>query len=267
MTEVPGPGGVPTITVITVCYDAETYIEQTIQSVIAQSYAEIEYIIVDGASTDGTLGIIERYGEKIAKWISEPDRGIAEAMNKGLALASGDLILFLHADDYLADETAIERAVRHMLDEHDIYAFNIFFSRSGDLELRRPRGFDWRINVKFGMCHQGLVCRRRLFEDIGLFDPGLKLDMDYDLFLRAYRRGKTLKVAEETLAVMRDTGVSSRTDWPSLRQRFLEEKRIHFRYCHGFFMRGIYQLYWAAYLPYRRLRAIANARGARQRET
>ncbi len=265
MAQVPGPGGVPTITVITVCYDAETYIEQTIQSVIAQSYAEIEYIIVDGASTDGTLGIIEKYAEKIAKWISEPDRGIADAMNKGLALASGDLILFLHADDYLVDETAIERAVRHMLDEHDIYAFNIFFSRSGELELRRPRGFDWRINVKFGMCHQGLVCRRRLFKDIGIFDPDLKIDMDYEFFLRAYRRGAKLKLIDLPLAVMRDTGISSRTDWPSLRQRFLEEKRIHFRYCRGFFMRGIYQLYWAAYLPYRRLRAIARAQGARQR--
>ncbi|MCH6578247.1 MAG: glycosyltransferase, partial [Proteobacteria bacterium] len=83
MAQVPGPGGVPTITVITVCYDAETYIEQTIQSVIAQSYPEIEYIIVDGASTDGTLGIIEKYGEKIAKRISEPDQGIADGMNKG----------------------------------------------------------------------------------------------------------------------------------------------------------------------------------------
>ncbi len=258
MADVPGPEGVPTITVITVCYDAETYIEQTIQSVIAQSYPEIEYIIVDGASTDGTLGIIERYGEKIAKWISEPDRGIADAMNKGLALASGDLILFLHADDYLVDETTIERAARHMLDDHDIYAFNIFFSRGGELELRRPRGFDWRINVKFGMCHQGLVCRRRLFEDIGLFDPGLKFGMDYDLFLRAYRCGKTLKVAEETLAVMRDTGVSSRTDWPSLRQRFLEEKRVQRKHCKRAPMRVMYFVYWMLYMPYRWVRTHAD---------
>ena len=117
-----------------------------------------------------------------------------------------------------------------------------------------------RINVKLGMCHQGLVCRRWLFEDVGLFDPGLKIDMDYDLFWRAYRRGKTLKAAEETLAVMRDTGVSSRTDWPSLRQRFLEENRVHYTHCRGPLMRGRYFKYWMLYMPYRLMRATISVR-------
>lgn len=142
-----------------------------------------------------------------------------------------------------------------MLDEHDIYAFDIFFSRSGELDLRRPRGFDWRINVKFGMCHQGLVCRRRLFEDIGIFDPGLKTNMDYELFLRAYRRGAKLKLIDLPLAVMRDSGVSSRTDWASLRQRFLEEKRVQRKHCKGPLMRAMYFIYWMLYMPYRHISA------------
>lgn len=265
MAEVPGPGGVPTITVITVCYDAETYIEQTIQSVIAQSYPEIEYIIVDGASTDGTLGIIEKYAGKITKWISEPDQGIADAMNKGLALASGDLILFLHADDYLVDPGVLDAAVSQMTGDWGIYAFDLNFDRSGTFHRRRPRPFDWRMNFKTGLLHQGVFCRRALFDEIGPFDTQFKIAMDYEFFLRACRRGAKLKLIDLPLAVMRDSGVSSRTDWPSLRQRFLEEKRIHFRYCRSFFMRGMYQLYWAVYLPYRRLRAIANTQGARQR--
>ncbi len=255
MAEKPEPGGMPTIAVITVCYNAEKYIEQTIQSVLAQSYPEIEYIIIDGGSTDGTLDIIRKYDEKITKWTSEPDRGIADAMNKGLALASGELILFLHADDYLADPGVLDAAVSQMTGDWDIYAFDIYFSRGGVLELQRPRGFDWRINVKIGMCHQGLVCRRRLFKDIGFFDPDLKIDMDYDFILRAYRRGAKLKLIDLPLAVMRDTGISSRSDWPSLRERFLEEKRVHRKHCKGPLMRGMYFIYWMLYMPYRRVRA------------
>ena len=79
--------------------------------------------------------------------------------------------------------------------------------------------------------------------------------MDYDLFLRAYRCGKTLKVAEETISVMRDTGVSSRSDWPSLRQRFLEEKRVQRKHCKGPLMRAMYFIYWMLYMPYRHMRA------------
>ena len=256
MADLPGPGGVPTITVITVCYDAETYIEQTIQSVIAQSYPEIEYIIVDGASTDGTLGIIERYAEKIAKWTSEPDRGIADAMNKGLALASGDLILLLHADDYLVDPGVLDAAVSQMTGDWDIYAFDLYFDRSGTCHRRRPRPFDWRLNFKTGLWHQAVFCRRELFKEIGPFDTDLKIAMDYEFFLRAYRRGAKLKLIDLPLAVMRDTGVSSRTDWPSLRQRFLEEKRVQRKHCKGPPMRAMYFIYWMLYMPYRRVKAL-----------
>ncbi len=254
MAQVPGPGGVPTITVITVCYDAETYIEQTIQSVIAQSYPEIEYIIVDGASTDGTLGIIEKYAEKIAKWMSEPDQGIADAMNKGLALASGDLILLLHADDYLVDPGVLDAAVSQMTGDWDIYAFDINFDRSGTSYRRRPRPFDWRMNFKTGLLHQGVFCRRGLFDEIGPFDTRFEIAMDYEFFLRACRRGAKLKLIDLPLTVMRDTGVGSRTDWPSLRQRFLEEKRVHYTHCRGAIMKAVYYLYWMLYMPYRWVR-------------
>ena len=255
MAEVPGPGGVPTITVITVCYDAEKYIEQTIQSVITQSYPEIEYIIVDGASTDGTLGIIEKYGEKIAKRISEPDQGIADAMNKGLALASGDLILLLHADDYLIEPGVLDAAVSQMTGDWGICAFDLYFDRSGTFHRRRPRPFDWRMNFKTGLLHQGVFCRRALFDEIGPFDTRFKIAMDYEFFLRAYRRGAKLKLIDLPLAVMRDTGVGSRTDWPSLRQRFLEEKRVQRKHCKGPLMRGMYFIYWMLYMPYRWVRA------------
>ena len=113
----------PKITIITVSYNANAFIEHTIRSVVAQTYPNIEYIVIDGASTDGTLDIIKKHEDEITKWTSESDRGIADAMNKGWKMASGDFVLFLHADDYLIDDSTIEDAVQHMLDEYDIYAF------------------------------------------------------------------------------------------------------------------------------------------------
>jgi len=89
----------PKITIITVCFNAEKYIEQTIQSVISQKNCDFEYIIVDGNSTDKTKQIIQQHESQITHWISEPDKGIADAMNKGVALATGEYVLFLHADD------------------------------------------------------------------------------------------------------------------------------------------------------------------------
>jgi glycosyltransferase involved in cell wall biosynthesis len=245
------------ITVITVCYNAERFLEQTIRSVLSQSYPAIEYIIIDGASNDGTLDIIRKYDDSIAKWISEPDQGIADAMNKGLARASGELVLFLHADDYLIDETVLARAAARMTEAYDIYAFNIHFDRSGRVKLRRPRGLDWRVNFKLGMSHQGVLCRRALFERFGDFDTSFRIDMDYEFVLRVYRQGARMKCVDMPLAVMRDTGISSRTDWPGQRERFLEERRVHRMYCTGPLMRGVYELYWLLYLPYRRIKAIA----------
>ena len=89
------------ISIITITFNSEEHLEQTIESVAAQTYPSIEYIIVDGGSTDGTLDIIKRHEEDIDRWISEPDDGIADAFNKGIALATGDFVYFLNSDDYL----------------------------------------------------------------------------------------------------------------------------------------------------------------------
>jgi len=117
----------PKITIITITLNSEQYLENTITSVINQTYRFIEYIIVDGQSTDRTLDIIKKYKQQVNKWISEPDSGIAAAMNKGIAMASGEFILFLHSDDYLLEENSIEKAINFMNSSEDIFAFNILF--------------------------------------------------------------------------------------------------------------------------------------------
>lgn len=242
----------PKITIITVCFNAEKYIEQTIQSVINQKERDIEYIIVDGASTDKTGQIIQQYNSHITRWISEPDKGIADAMNKGVALATGEYILFLHADDYLADNQAISNALKKMNSGADIVAFDILYKTKTKQIRKSTKPFDVRTCFKTPVMHQGAFCKKTLFKQLGGFNTDLAIAMDYDFFYKAYQQGAVMEVHHQVLSVMRDTGVSSRQDWPSLKQRFMEEKRVHSNHMPSFFMKVVYAAYWALYLPYRK---------------
>ena len=243
------------ISIITVSLNSEKYIEQTILTVINQNYKNIEYIIIDGASTDGTLNIIEKYTNKIDYFVSEPDKGISDAMNKGLEAATGDYILFLHSDDYLVDENALQAAVQHIAEAHDIFLFNIYFSDKGVKTLTRPRGLNRWMNFKTGVLHQSVICSKTLFERIGGFDTSYKIAMDYDFFLRAYRAETKFKQIDLPLSVMRKTGISSRLDWPNLKERLSEEKEIHKKNCNSLLLKIIYNFYWPIYQLYRYLRA------------
>jgi len=240
----------PLISVITITLNAEKYLEQTIQSVLNQTYKNIEYVIIDGASTDGTLGIIEKYKNAIDHIISEKDEGIADAMNKGTALAKGDYIIFLHADDYFVNENAIEAVVEKMDNTEDIVACIIQYGERQS--TCKPRGFDFWFNFKQGIYHQGVVCRLDLIKKLNGFDMQFSIAMDYDFFLRAYHRGAKLVKVPAILSVMRDTGISSRRDWQSLKVRFDEERRVHEKNCRSSSMRILYKLYWFLYLPYRK---------------
>jgi len=241
----------PTISVITVTFNAEKYLEQTIQSVLNQTYKNIEYIIVDGGSTDCSLEIINKYKKHIDHFISEKDEGIADAMNKGVALATGDYILFLHADDYLKSEDVLEKVSDFFNEPSDIITCNILFGKK--FKLCKPRGFNFWFNFKQGIYHQGTFCRRQLIERLRGFDTQFRIAMDYDFFLRAYQSKARLKKIPIVLTIMRDTGISSRQDWQSLKYRFDEERRVHQKNCSSLLMKIIYQLYWFLYLPYRKV--------------
>lgn len=248
----------PKISIITVCFNAEKYIEQTIKSVIDQKNGDIEYIVIDGASTDKTLNIIRQYESKITKWISEPDNGIADAMNKGIKLATGEYLMFLNADDYFQTSDALAIATSYMEESKDIYIYDtIFLKKEGGIR-RHSGAFGKRINFK-GICHQGVLCRRALFEKIGSFNTSFKVCMDYDFFMRAYRYGATGQYINEVLSVMRDGGISSHQDWLSLKQRFAEEKRVHLENTPSPFMGALYRVYWTLYLPYRKVRSGVKA--------
>lgn len=248
----------PFISIITITLNAEKYLEQTIQSVLSQTYKNIEYIVVDGGSTDRTVEIINKYKNQIDHFISENDEGIADAINKGIALATGDYIVFLHADDYFKNDSSLEKALEFFEETTDIIACSIQFGKQ--LKIYEPRGFNFWTNFK-GIPHQGTLCRRSLIEKLNGFDKQFQICMDFDFFLRAYHSRARLIKAPVVLAVMRDTGISSQQDWENLKMRFDEERRVHEKNCGSFSMSMLYKLYWFLYLPYRHMSYVMKKKG------
>lgn len=240
----------PKISIITITLNSKQYLEQAIQSVIGQTYTNFEYIIVDGGSKDGTLDLLKKYASKITHCISEPDNGIADAMNKGIARASGDYILFIHSDDYLIDSEILERIVPHLSTGLDMYIFQVRCLGEKGTSVSRTWPLNWLTNFKMGSCHQGQLCSRKLFNRIGVFDTSFRIDMDYDFLLRAYRAGANSRSIPLQISVMRLVGISSLCDWPHLKQRFAEEKRVHLKNCPSRWMRFIYEVYWGLYALY-----------------
>lgn len=243
------------ISVITVCLNAEKYIGQTIKSVVSQKTCNVEYIVIDGGSTDKTVSIIRQYETKITNWVSEPDSGIADAMNKGIKIATGDYLLFLHADDYLVDGAVLSRAIKHFYTGADIYAFDVLF-KTNDKDIKKStKPFGIRTYFKTPVMHQGAFCKKELFEELNGFDPSFKIAMDYDFFYKANQKKIGMEIQHQTISVMRDTGISSRKDWLSLKKRFSEEKRVHLENVKSESMKIVYTLYWVMYLPYRKVRS------------
>lgn len=243
------------ISIITVCYNAEKTIAKTLGSIREQTAPPYEYIIIDGGSTDRTLAIIEENRDIISRWSSESDQGIADAMNKGIRKATGEYLLFLHADDYLAGPGALLE-IEPVMTGKDICIFDYFFETGKGL-IRRSfhNNFFW-LNFK-GICHQSVLCRRSLFDRVGMFDDSFRITMDYDFFLRCRRRGISFSVFPELApAVMGSSGLSSRQDWGSLHARFMEEEKAHLKNCSGLFWRIIYFLWWTLYPWYRRVRYL-----------
>lgn len=251
----------PMFSVITPTFNAAAHLEQNIKSVAEQSCSTVEHIVVDGGSSDGTIEILRRYKHHLTAWVSEPDEGIADAMNKGVSRARGRFILFLGADDYFVDPDALETASSVINGEDHIWCFPVLFKHSDGAEkVMRPRQFSWWTNIKLPFPHQGVICPAWIFRDIGQFDTRYRIQMDYDLLLRAYRAGVKAKLADHVLTVMRDTGISSRSDWKGLSERLAEEHRVHIDHTKSPLQRIGYRLFFRFYLAYRRCRHLVRAR-------
>lgn len=204
------------VSVITVCRNAESTIAETIESVVRQQGVDIDYIVIDGASTDGTQRIIEGYRQKISRFVSESDCGIYDAMNKGLGLASGDVIAFLNADDIYVDEFVIRKVVDIMLasDLDALYGDVVYFrTENPERMVRRYRSDRFSPDaIAWGWmpAHPAIFVRRKVFEEVGGFKTDYRIAGDFEFVARAFDGGLRYFYLPEILVKMRLGGISTR---------------------------------------------------------
>jgi glycosyltransferase involved in cell wall biosynthesis len=204
------------ISIITVAFNAAHTIADTLESVAGQTHPGIEHIMVDGASTDGTLDVVRRHGQRVARLVSEPDHGIYDAMNKGIRLATGDVIGFLNADDMYADTGVLERVSAIMKREglDALFGDAEFVSPARpDRPLRRYRSERFRPDrIAWGWmpAHPTLFLRRQVYERFGMFRTDYRIAGDFELVARMFHGG-TLRYRHlpEVLVRMRTGGVST----------------------------------------------------------
>lgn len=181
------------ITIITVTFNCKNSIEKTIQNIINQSYKNIEYIIVDGRSTDGTVEIINKYRNNIDIFISEPDNGIYDGMNKGIKLSSGDWIIFMNSGDYFVSLDILDKIFKTTIDSNIGVIHGGWFLKYKDI-LREKKSFPFYKSHKsfrgMGFSHQSVFVRSNLAKN-RLFNLSFKLAADYDMIWNLYYKDKT----------------------------------------------------------------------------
>jgi glycosyltransferase len=205
------------ITVITVCYNRKATIEKTIKSVLEQKYSNIEYIIIDGNSTDGTKEIIESYSDKISQYISEPDKGMYDAINKGLQLATGDVIGLMHSDDEFYDENAISKIAANFVYDpktEGVYGDGIYVSNDSEERLIRNRiGGSFSLQkVKSGWLplHPTVYLKKSIIEKHGFYNLDFKIASDTEFLLRyLYKYKIKIQYINAYIVKMRMGGMST----------------------------------------------------------
>ncbi|KQR72065.1 glycosyltransferase family 2 protein [Pedobacter sp. Leaf176] len=212
----------PKLTVITIVYNNVRDIERTIKSVLNQTHKNTEYIIIDGKSTDGTLEIIEKYKANISKIVSEPDKGIYDAMNKGLAVATGDYVLFMNSGDEIYDEHTVED-VFASAPGADIYygeteMYNDNWESLGRRRHEAPENFDWK-SFRFGMnvSHQAIYIKRSITVP---YDLKYKYSSDIDWIIKAAKKSSNIVNVHRYVAKYLVGGMSKKKHRESLKERF-----------------------------------------------
>lgn len=206
------------VSIITATYNSSNTIIDTLKSLEIQSYPNIEYIIIDGASKDNTIDIIKKYSSKVSKVISEPDNGIYDALNKGIAASTGDIIGFLHSDDIFAYPTAIEDLVSTLVNEQSqaIYADLEYVSKENTKNVvRRWISGNYRHeNLKKGWMppHPTFFMKKELYKKYGTFDLNFKISADYDSLLRyLWLHNISVSYLPKVITKMRVGGESNRS--------------------------------------------------------
>jgi len=202
------------ISIITICRNSSATIHKTIESVLSQtSSGTLEYIIVDGGSTDDTMDIVRSYGERISKYISEPDDGISDAFNKGIGLADGDVIGFINSDDTLLPGTLekVERYFNRYPDTEILHADLLLYDGARFLKRLKPPRYWWIPWRMILFNHPTTFVRRHVYDKCGLFDTSYcHSHMDFELFLRWMKAGLVIRYVPEVFVRMQAGGSSGR---------------------------------------------------------
>jgi len=229
----------PLVSIVTVCLNGERYIEDAITSVLKQTYDNIEYIVVDGGSRDMTIEILKKYEDNIDYWISEPDRGIYDALNKGIAAANGEWVGAIHSDDWYHP-----RAVDYIVDSYRknpeadvIYGDLLYVRQEGAYLTEEDCDVDGKYMTRIGT-HENMLEKWKLYHPTCFvkksnylqyrFDPNLKLSGDYDLMLSFYQANKNFLYTKNPIAYFRPVGTTERTQYLSVLENFRIRKKYSY---------------------------------------
>ena len=232
------PTAIPLVSIITPSFNQAQFLERTIQSVLAQDYPRIEYIIVDGGSTDGSADVIKKYQSRLAWWVSEQDKGQTDAINKGFNRATGDILAWINSDDTYHPK-AVGEAVKYLMENPEValvYADCDFIDEEDRLIGKfKSAQTDYR-RLREGYVHipqQTMFFRAKYWKELGPLDPSFYFAMDYDLWTRIAAKAPLKYVAGRTWANFRihtssKTNVADERGWQ-------EMLRVHYRDGGSFF--------------------------------
>jgi glycosyltransferase involved in cell wall biosynthesis len=226
MVTSPSGAGLPLVSIITVCFNAAPTICATMDSLDAQVCRDFEWIVIDGGSTDGTREFLEAHQARIAHFVSEPDAGIYDAMNKGVRASTGQWLLFLNADDVLADPAVlleISPMLRDAGGDTGVVYGDVYYT-DGTKKWRRTFHWVTRRNLLYGdLCHQAVFARHWAFQLLGEFDATLRINADYDWLLRVFRSPLRIRYVPREVATFSVGGMHGRD------RRFLADERLAVR--------------------------------------
>jgi glycosyltransferase involved in cell wall biosynthesis len=217
----------PFFSIITASLNNSSSIQRTLKSIKNQTFKELEHIVIDGGSTDKTLEVLRTFkGNYNLSYISEPDSGIADALNKGLKKAKGNYILVIQADDYLPDLHILENIYPLLKNENiDIYSFPVIMNQPKKSKIiLKPIKLKWWNRFKFIFLHQGTFVHKRVYEKVGNFSTNYSIAMDYDFFYRALKKKPVIAFGDTPVAEMSDDGIGSNNKY--LPERLKEEKMV-----------------------------------------
>ena len=218
------------MSIITVVWNNKETIKDSISSVLNQTYSNIEYIVVDGSSSDGTIDIVQGYGDRISHFISEPDEGIYDALNKGIELASGDVIGILHSDDLFSDRFVVSDMMERMVVENAEIAFSdmVIVDNSMTKVLRHYMASyfsPWMFKIGWMPPHPTCFIKKSLFDEFGMYSTDYKIAGDFDLLVRFFYGRKIRWSYLDQITIKMSAGGVSNSGWQSKRLIFNEISR------------------------------------------